>query len=61
MGGGAPCVAALFLRPLCAAVVLVGPVATTVPLSCYICLPLYLNGELEFVQTQQYDGCHGQD
>ena len=61
MGGGAPCVVDLFLRRLRVAAELVGPVATTVPLSRYIFLPCYLNGELEFVQTQQYDGCYGQD
>ena len=51
MGRGAPRVAELALRPLRFAVELVGPVATTVPLSCYIFLPCHLNGELEFVQT----------
>ena len=47
----APRVAELALRPLRFAVELVGPVATTVPLSCYIYLPLHVNGELKFVQT----------
>ena len=51
MGRRAPRVAELVLRPLRFAVELVGPVATTVPLSCYICLPCHLNGELKFVQT----------
>ena len=47
----APRVAELVLRALRFAVEVVGPVATTVPLSCYIYLPLYVNGELKFVQT----------
>ena len=41
----------LVLRALWFAVEVVGPVVTTVPLSCYIYLPLYVNGELKFVQT----------
>ena len=51
MGRGALRVAELALRPLRFAVEVVGPVATTVPLSSYIYLPLYVNGELKFVQT----------
>ena len=48
---GAPRVVELALRALRFAVEVVGPVATTVPLSFYIYLPLCLNGELKFVQT----------
>ena len=44
-------VAELVLRALRFAVEVVGPVVTTVPLSCYIYLPLHVNGELKFVQT----------
>ena len=44
-------VAELVLRALWFAVEVVGPVVTTVPLSCYIYLPLHVNGELKFVQT----------
>ena len=47
----APRVAELVLRALRFAVEVVGPVATTVPLSSHIYLPLYVNGELKFVQT----------
>ena len=47
----APRVAELVLCALRFAVEVVGPVVTTVPLSCYIYLPLHVNGELKFVQT----------
>ena len=47
----APRVAESVLRALRFAVEVVGPVATTVPLSSYIYLPLYVNGEVKFVQT----------
>ena len=47
----APRVAELVLCALRFAVEVVGPVATTVPLSSYIYLPLYVNGEVKFVQT----------
>lgn len=47
----APRVAESVLCALRFAVEVVGPVVTTVPLSCYIYLPLHVNGELKFVQT----------
>ena len=47
----APRVAESVLCALRFAVQVVGPVVTTVPLSRYIYLPLYVNGELKFVQT----------
>ena len=47
----APRVVELVLCALRFAVEVVGPVVTTVPLSCYIYLPLHVNGELKFVQT----------
>ena len=47
----APRVAELVLCALRFAVEVVGPVVTTVPLSCYIYLPFHVNGELKFVQT----------
>ena len=47
----APRVAESVLSALRFAVEVVGPVVTTVPLSCYIYLPLHVNGELKFVQT----------
>ena len=47
----APRVAESVLSALRFAVEVVGPVVTTVPLSSYIYLPLYVNGEVKFVQT----------